>query len=594
MASRCTPTPTIRMPRKSAYTATAAPALLPFGIDIGGFNFATVSDTVTPLHADHQAPRSREQTQNLAPLEWAEKYRRIKGRPFTLARHKPLRQIYNDDHPHIVVMKPAQVGISELTLTRTMWALDVGAQYWDIEQDGINVAYLFPTETALRDFSKERFAKLRRENDYLEQLFTDYDDVTFKQAGDSFLYLRGASSPTQLLSFPADLLILDEYDRMPEESISLARQRLRASSVKREIDISTPTLPGIGIDAMFQSSDQNVWQIQCAACGGWVELDFFHDVRLNDTLFETWSEWEVPAIRKATITLHCPDCDAEIDPFAEGRWHTRFPERTSLRGYHVPWYAFPMVNVWQLCVDIVSPNPTRRVEVFRSGLGLPYSESGSHITEDMLQALCEAIPNGIPKNLSWRKTTMGVDVGAFFHYQVRSVASDGQVYVRAMGKVRTTQELDLIMRQFKVRRVIVDGQPETHLVNEWMQRHRGRVIKAYYTTGPRQQVNVLMKHDVKMRKVTINRTMAMDQVYAAVAEGNERWPKEIVYNREVIINMTAPVRMERVDEHGQSFAVWEHTAPDHGFHAALYAICASMLSNDTIPGVIGQAATKGW
>jgi hypothetical protein len=582
------------MPRKGAYGATAAPALLPFGIDISGFNFATMNEVVAPLHVDHRTPRTKESADALPPLAWAQKYRRIKGRPFTLSRHKPLEQIYNDDHPHIVVMKPAQVGISELTLTRTMWALDVGAQYWGIEQDGINVAYLFPTETALRDFSKERFAKLRRENDYLEQLFTDYDDVTFKQAGDSFLYLRGASSPTQLLSFPADLLILDEYDRMPEESISLARQRLRASSVKREIDISTPTLPAIGIDAAFQQSDQNVWQVHCARCGGWVEMDFFNDVRLNDTQFSEWSEWEVPAIRKAVIAMHCPECTAQIDPFAEGRWHTRFPDRTSLRGYHVPWYAFPAVNVHTLCIDSVSPNPTRRVEFFRSGLGLPYSESGSHITEEMLHALCASIPNGIPKNITWRKTVMGVDVGAVFHYQVRSLGSDGYTYVRMMGKARTLAELDLIIRQFKVRRVVVDGQPETHLVNEWMVKHRGRVIKAYYTTGPRQQVNVLLKHDVKLRKVTINRTMGMDLVYAGVAEGNERWPKDVVHNREIVINMTAPVRMEKLDEHGQAFATWEHTAPDHGFHAALYATCASMLGTDTIPGVIGQAATKGW
>ena len=46
----------------------------------------------------------------LSPLAWAGKYRRIDGKPFGLARHKPLAAIYDDPSQTIVIMKPAQVG----------------------------------------------------------------------------------------------------------------------------------------------------------------------------------------------------------------------------------------------------------------------------------------------------------------------------------------------------------------------------------------------------------------------------------------------------------------------------------------------------
>ena len=107
----------------------------------------------------------------VAPLEWAYAYRRIENRPFTLERHKPLEAIYNDNHKHIVVMKPAQVGVSELAITRVLHALDVGAKFWNTHKNGLNIGYLFPTLTALSSFSKERVSGVLAEHEHLASLF---------------------------------------------------------------------------------------------------------------------------------------------------------------------------------------------------------------------------------------------------------------------------------------------------------------------------------------------------------------------------------------------------------------------------------------
>ena len=62
-------------------------------------------------------------------------------------------------------------------------------------------------------------------------------------------------------------LILDEFDRMTPHAITLARKRLRASVVKRELDISTPTLPGRGIEGGPKALQQQTRgdDQQCAA-----------------------------------------------------------------------------------------------------------------------------------------------------------------------------------------------------------------------------------------------------------------------------------------------------------------------------------------
>src|SRR4051794_28096921 len=80
-------------------------------------------------------------------LEWAQWYRRLEGQPFTLDRFLPLKAIYEDDHPRIVIIKPAQRGVSEMLVNMANFALDRGADVWAKGQkDGLNVCYIFPTK----------------------------------------------------------------------------------------------------------------------------------------------------------------------------------------------------------------------------------------------------------------------------------------------------------------------------------------------------------------------------------------------------------------------------------------------------------------
>jgi hypothetical protein len=576
------------------------PIKLPFSVKPSGFSFAP------------KAIKDEEvKEETIGCLTWANKYRRIRGKPFSLRRHLPLEQIYDDDHPHQVIIKPAQVGISEYALTKTMWVLDQGARVWNTGQDGLNVAYLFPTQSALHDFSKERFARMRVEHEKLAGMFTDYDDVTFKKAGRSFLYLRGAWSETALLSFTADLLILDEFDRMDPKAVALARQRMRASAVKREIDISTPVIPETGIHAEYLQSDQHVWEVLCPGCGQASELDFFTDVRIDDEPMDVWENWEPERIRQGTVSVHCPLCHAHLDPAGPGRWHAKYPERTGVRGYWVPALAFPNVSIMQLCLDAVSQDPTVRTEFYRSGLGIPYSAHGSRITRDMLAGLSHELPNGLPRFAIWSQTSMGVDVGKYYHYRISSTGPDKRRYIRAMGKATSLEELDELIKMYRVRMCVIDALPEIHGTQRWAEKHRGRVLRALYPPGLKDQLyqipgqtktlhrNALRGNTADLKPaerftVKINRTMAMDAVFDAVATSKEHWPQVIHDQKEVINQMMAPVRVSVVDDTGQEIAQWNHTSPDHYYHACVYDMIAHELAPKGLPGVLAQATAKGW
>jgi hypothetical protein len=509
-----------------------------------------------------------------SPLTWAQRYRQIDGQPFSLARFAPLQALYADPHPHIVVIKPAQRGVSEWAINYAGFALDAGAAAWAPEKDGLNVAYLFPTAAALGDFSKERFSGLRHETPYLANLFGEgtFDAVTFKQVRSSYLYLRGGWSESALLSFAADVLVLDEYDRMDPKAVALARRRLNASVVRRELDISTPTLPGTGIHGLYLESDQRVYEQRCPHCSTWQVYDFFRDVRADGVPHDEWQLWSAARIRAATVAVHCPACTRRLTTAARcapGRWVAQAPEIASLRGYWMPPLAWPFVDLTAFAIAATSANTSEVTEFYRSDLGLPYEAGGARITEAMLLQLAVGLPGGLLPAGPWRDVTMGVDVGARWHYRISATGPDGDLYVLAMGTAHRWEDLDVLLAQYAVRQCVVDALPEQHGAEAWAAKHPGRILRAFYPQAS-ALAGQLYRVDEKTGRVQINRTMAMDGVQATVATAAEHWPAAIVNDPEVLRHLQAPVRVVRLDAHGQEQPTWVHTQPDHYFHAAVY------------------------
>jgi hypothetical protein len=534
-------------------------------------------------------------------LEWAHLHRKLEGRPFTLERHRPLKAIYADPHQHVAIIKPAQRGVSEYAINLTGFALDRGARVWtDDEKDGLNVAYIFPKKEALGDFSKERLSGMARESPYLTQLFgggdSEFNAVTFKQVRESFLYLRGGWSTSALKSFPADVLILDEYDEMASSAAALARRRLNASSVRRELDISTPSVPGLGIHRMFLDSDQHRY-FQRHRCGARVLYDFLRDVRVRGVAHDEWGEWPSEEIRRHPVTLACPECGGAVsdeERVSEGRWEAQAPDVMGLRGYWVPPLAFPSVDLLRLAAAAVNPDPFERQQFFQSDLGLPYAVAGAKITVEQVLQLASPLENGKLPKCRWLDPTMGVDIGFKKHWKASATSSvDGRRYTLGVGSVDSWEDLDGLMRHFRIRRCIVDAQPDLDSAKELVARWPGRVLRAFYP-GPSALKGQLWHMDgldlKKLRNrrllgrlkddvVRINRTMAMDRLRAVIVKLAEPAPAEVVNDPEFQAHLQAPTRTTMPDTRGQPQAVWLHSGADHLFHSCVY----DLIAQETLP-----------
>lgn len=526
-------------------------------------------------------------------LEWAERYRRPDGQPFSLDRYEPLRAIYEDDHPRIVIMKPAQRGVSEYAVNLACFALEYGARRWTHGRPkaGLNVGYIFPVRGALMEFSKERVSSLKDESSHLANLFggDEFDALGFKQVGESYFYLRGGTSTSDLLSFAADVMILDEYDRLAKKAVALARRRMNASMVKREIDISTPTLPGHGISAAYLATDQRVYETMCRLCKEWNTYDFFRDVYLDGVPYEDsneqsgWKAWSQEKGDLATVDLRCPACHRHISNEARcapGRWRVTHPEYTRVHGYHIPWWAFPFIELPELVHSALSEEIEEIEELYRSDLGLPYGAGGGQVTEEMLRQLSVGMPaTGLPRD-GWRNNTLGADIGARVHYRVSGIGPDGIRYVREIGAT-DWDGLDRLMGRYQIRMAVVDAEPEYSLSDAFCNRWKGRALRAFYPSGPNALRGTLMNVKSGTHDLQVNRTMAMDTVYKTIADAKEVWPGFIVNSPEVIDHMSAPSRVRTEDSTGQPHYTWVHTRPDHLFHACVY----DMMAERSLPKV---------
>ena len=466
----------------------------------------------------------------------------------------------------MVIEKAAQMGATEYAISRCLHFCD---------KHGGRVIYYFPTDTDVSEFSRDRFGPAIKESPYLAGLVKDTNTANLKQIGGGSIYFRGTTSRTRMTSVPADLLVFDELDTMVPENVEFARKRLGHSSYGWELDISTPTFPGYGIDQLFQKTDQRYFLLRCG-CGEWhcLEEEFLaehgnpSDPRQNICFVKGEPGRE---------NLVCRTCGRVLDP-STGEWVPRYPERP-MHGYHVSTFLSPVVSEQDKAQGLFTraasllqqfrdtPFPS---EFYNSELGLPYLGAEDGLSEDDLLSLAG----------SWRmpargkECVMGVDQGNGLHIVIKEPHGDIVLTVRVHHEPQTDptfSHLDHFMEDFDVRYCVIDALPNTHAARAFAKRFPGRVWCSYYGAG--HKGTAAWEFDKEnTRIVSVNRTEALDAWRDAYKMRKRRIPRVEDEVSEYVRQMTNVLRkIEEDPETGQKKAVWVRRGPDHYAHADSYA-----------------------
>lgn len=498
------------------------------------------------------------------PSEWCLRYRYIaddqgQAHPLSFKHREWQRDILDDLHPRVVIMKAAQLGLTELAMSRAMHAVDVL---------GVPVLYTFPTKDDASDFSAGRFDPMLAVSPHLEELFTDVSNVSLKRAGTVPLYLRGCTR-RQLKSIPVAMLFLDEIDEMSEEMIELARQRVLAQANPCEWNLSTPCYPGTGVHTEYLNSDQRRWLVPCPHCGERQALEWDENLHIADTASEP--SW-----------FKCARCEQpwteaqHLEAIDAGEWVASNPGAPD-HGYHISQLYGPSMTAERLAKAWreAQRSAQRLTEFYNSVLGLPFEAQGLSLTKGKVRECC-GDARMIGTGRGPRARSLGIDVGLRAHCTVLEADERSNPRVLWAGTVGALEEADFIVQRFGVQSVVVDALPERHKSLELRARLQHLGLDCLVAFYPNTDVlgGLEVVRDYAKGIVQIHRTSLCDRLALLFDQRRITLPGDVP--DEYVANIANMFRatVEPAGGVGQPRAVWKHRGPDHYFHATLYAMVA--------------------
>lgn len=503
---------------------------------------------------------------------------------FDLKKHKYLMGIYQCTAQKIVVQKAGQVGISEYAISRAIYTCDILRG---------NVFYLMPTVTDVSDFSQLRIGPALESSDYLANLIVDAskdgrrgtDKVTMKRIRNQHIIFRGGKvgkggEARQLKSVPADFLICDELDEMDTRAKPIALKRLGHSHLKHELDLSTPTFPGVGINELYDKSNQSLWHIPCPHCGHW-------QTPTIDNLVIEWDEMDRPVEwygkDEKEAWLGCAKCKKELDRLCDGEWVPTYPDR-DVYGFHPTKFFTPFTSMGDIVKALQSTNQTKRKECYNQDLGLPYTPKGSKLSRATILRCRRDYYEG--PNTQIGAVVMGVDVGNVLNVTIRaSYAENNSRPLLYAGEVATFDQISQLMDRYKVRCLVIDALPETRKCRELQDAHPHQVVwLAYYDLDHKSKDEIVW--DSRKKAVHLDRARTLERMFDRFETEINTVYQGIEGTRNYIDQMGNLVRARVKNAKGIEVVRYIKTGPDHFAHAENYCMIAStrMLGWSIGPG----------
>lgn len=530
------------------------------------------------------------------PDVWAEDMKlRVDGRPFDLSGREYIRAVIRDSSNEILVRKAAQTAFTITFLVRTF--------HWIIERKWHHL-YLLPLKTGSVPFVQKRIDPIIASNEILNHKFNSVDNRTHKQTTEDIaLLIRGTNVESELQETPTDVVVFDEYDRMTTDWLSDAKHRADGSAIKRFTYLSTPTVPGHGLDAedMWWSSDQHQWFVPCPHCGRKQTFSLDENVKLGS------DQWE--------SVFECQFCSKVItdrqrrDANQFGVWDATNPGARK-RGYAINQFHSPMMSLEDILEGYFIGQRDAKVlkSFFNQSLGMPYTAPGDQLTKELLDACIDPAHRmgGIPASAVY----LGVDVGydeiyVEANYRTRhgSLALWNLWHIRDRPGKTAWEILDeTVLSKLSSWLCVCDAHPDKRGARYLSVKYPGKFWMGFEKDRPEQE-EIAKWDKVTYRepnKVIIDRTLIFDTLINDMMTGHcvlpfgarelgEEMPRRD-YNA-YYSHLIQMVRVEEPDARDRIVASWQKNKnPDHWHHAKMFSwVAATRRAPMGVPANVGRA-----
>jgi len=306
--------------------------------------------------------KQNEQSKEIVP--WIERNRWIAGMPWSFSSpgpkmewgahdvrsevlHRPyLRQYLEDRTEYKSVIKPRQSEFSENAINENLFMLATNPAF--------GVAHVFPTDKTGTGFSTEKIKPAIDQSPNIYRLVDKLatERITFKNGG--IYSIAGALGRAAGRAGSRDMVTFDEFDFMPESIIGVFEQLLSHSRWRLQRFISTPTVPGVGIDKKILEGCGYHWHVTCPKCKKKQRLTF------PDNLINFWeassSEMGTEKYFKklSQVYIGCRHCGQYLDRNSQhylknSEW---IAERPALQHIHSSYHVNVFMIAWKTGVEI--------------------------------------------------------------------------------------------------------------------------------------------------------------------------------------------------------------------------------------------------
>ena len=545
--------------------------------------------------------------------EFLTKFTYLGGKKFSFLDHEYQLDIVNATHYNNVVIKPSQVGLTELICRLVLAFLAV--------EKNATCMYLLPNLTLLHKIAKGRIDPVVQGSPYLTSLINKgSDSATFKMFGTSQLHMGGTAGK-EIISIPTDLLVIDEFDFCDTTNVTTSESRLKASRFKHQIEgedesvrgikfrFSTPTATDFGVDQLFNRSNRKHRLVKCMHCGHWFFPHYFTHCRFPtevwDKPLEDLGYLDAMLIEERkqinTIKLYCPSCQKPITkenlkpPHRE--WVAECPSVTTLNGFKVSPFDAPE--------DVTPASLTRKIIEFGSKvskfrnyeLGEAHSDASNSflinvakdntVLQPLLPPYQSPYDNSSTTQIISTNCIAGLDVGdtswliiGKINYQTKGI--DTIHYERIDRRLATDHLYQTVLarlKQYGVTLLVCDMRPFADVIQRIQAaRPEGWVLPNSYTLADTKLA--FYKVDDKLNTVASERTELLNYTSAQVNTGKIRFAKhpeiETVYQ-----HLKGTQRVDSTTESGENESRWVKKGDDHFAHALAYLQIAALIQQKT-------------
>ena len=529
------------------------------------------------LHRIRTAVRSTYGLTNLD--EWICKNTYLDGKPYSFNNYEFQIPIIKDTSKTSICVKPAQVGISELSYRLAIAACCV--------MDNFNLIYTFPSSSDASKNATTRIDPMIESSPEVKRLTnSNLNNSETKQFGkNSFMFFKGTFSQTQALSTPANMVIHDEWDKSDTTQGSVYVSRLQNRPDKLRRIFSTPTIADYGVSKEAKTSNRKLHMAKCDHCNHIFLPDYYENVKVPD-----WNK-SLDEITKANIHLTrwrearliCPSCGRDPDlHHSRMEYVTENPQENHAA---TTWFVSPFSAHRIITPSYLVQASTlfaKKSEFINQSLGLTAEEKNEAILDSDID---EA--QRFPDLQSSEFHVMGSDMGLTCHICVGRLATDGTFLIVHREKVHYTmfeEQSARLAARFRVVLHVMDTQPYVDLVTRITKKRPHNWGAMFVTTKTPQMFTLAeQEEDVKagkmdLRLVKVNRTASLDALLTVIKAGQLAIQSSEL-DDEYKAQMLTLKRLQKFTKDNELTYAWEKTGDenDHFHFATLYLYVATQM-----------------